>query len=263
MIAALLGGCGNSGKFSPDECSNDAWALSKLLESADRDTVPVMSINLVTRTDLPKVSASPHVPVVLVGKYIVVQGRITEAADLVLQLSDVRDRITSLKQAGIPQHGVLVAIDATATWSEVVAVTDALHAAYYDEPSFVFARPRTTPAPPRSDVDAKLDAVAKSGDLSVNVMETARLLNANISKCPSLKKLFNSVGGVEGNKDAIVIQGVGPALIECSCKVDMPGLRSILWRMFTGNQPTSAVQTTLATDGTAIELAGDTPWSEA
>ena len=142
-------------------------------------------------------------------------------------------------------------------------VTDALRDAFYDEPAFVFARPRTTPPPPRSDVDTKLDAVAKSGDVSANVMEMARLLKSNVSSCPSLKKLFNSVGGIEGSKDAIIIQGVGPALIECSCNVDMPGLRSILWRMFTGDQPTSAVQTTLASDGSAIELPGNTPWSEA
>ena len=139
-----------------------------------------------------------------------------------------------------------VLVDADVPWSQVVAVAAAAAGAGFDRPAWLFRRPAVNPPPPFDDLPP-----ASAG--------------ANpYAACASLGKLFDALQIQEGgDKAESLIAGIGPALVDCRCAVDMPALRLGVWQLIGHAHPTSALEVTLARDATPIELPARMPWRDA
>jgi hypothetical protein len=194
---------------------------------------------LATRSDLPK--------------------RPIEQNPLVVTVEEHFDLSRAAAAFGTPtSHRVYFAIAATMPWSTVVAVVDAARTAGLTQPAFLFEDPATLTPPPRSPMDDKLDELAKDG--KVDATAFAKLISEQLAACPAADKAFFRGAGAG---DAAMIDGLSKALVECKCNVDIPSLRSTLWRLMWDPHPARVLALESSTAGATISLPATTPWSEA
>jgi hypothetical protein len=135
----------------------------------------------------------------------------------------------------------------------------------FSHASFVFSVPVTETPPPRNWVDDKLDALqAKRDDGGGKATEFAKLASDIVKSCSALEKVYGRVSPDENeDKATYIIEGTGPALIECNCDADLPALRSIMWRLLSNPHPTNVVEVEVASDGAPIEVSATTSWRDA
>ena len=158
---------------------------------------------------------------------------------------------------------VYLLIDEAAPWRSVVDVMQLAADAGFEHPALVFFGKPQLAAPPRTWVE---DEFAKRADPSQSATEIAGITRKIASSCKPLMRVYGTVGGGEGSTydlAAEIIEGTGPALVDCNCDVDMAALRSVMYLVMATPHPTKLIPIVLAHDGTPIELPAATPWRDA
>ncbi len=230
------------------------------------------SMHLPARASAPR--AKHYAPVVVMDpKRTMYQGQLMgDAFDLTDRLTAAGKRIREDLDMGRgskrdPPDPTLVyfEIDGAVTWDRVVTAVDAGAAAGFTHPSFAFAVPVTAQPPPRTWVDDKLDEMRKKTDDAGNrATELANLTRGIIDGCPALVKVYGRVGSEEGeNKAVTIVEGTGPALIECGCKPDIPALRSVMYGILGNPHPSGVIAVQLAKAGKKLEQPATATWADA
>jgi hypothetical protein len=227
-------------------------------------------MHVVMRPDLPKKPARmAPVIVVKVGETDF-QGSKVDRAGLVERLTAAHARLAEdIDMGRVPRRDppdpkeINVVVDVAVPWSRVVEVTEDAAAAGFTRPAFAFGQPSPVAAPPHTWADDKLAELKKS-DASNRASEVARVMTGIVKDCKALQREFGRVSATENeDKAAVIIEGTGPALIECGCNVDMPAFRTVMWLVAGNPQPTTVLHVDIAKGGKPIALAAATPWSEA
>src|SRR5262249_14688112 len=83
-----------------------------------------------------------------------------------------------------------------------------------------------------------------------------------VDRCPSLEKLFGRVAPVDDH-GRYLIDHIAPALVECNCSLDLPALRSLMWRLLRNPYPTSGLAVHVDAAASPPAPAADMAWREA
>lgn len=270
-VLALSVACGKS----KAKCKAEVDELMTYLRGLDMEGSPfyiASSMHLVARPGTPK--TTHYAPVVVMeAKETSYQGQlIGEMVELTERLTAANKRIREdieygkFRRDDRPDPTLLYfEIDESVTWDRIVAAVDAGGDAGFTHPSFAFAIPATTQPPPRTWVDDKLDEARKKTEGGGNLAsEIAKITKSVVDSCPALVKVYGRVGGDESiNKAEMLVEGTGPAIIECGCDLDIPALRSAMYGILGNPHPTGTAGVQLARSGTPIELPASMPWREA
>lgn len=296
-IAVLLVACGKSGgtaggrdlsddrsgpglaaakQLSESECRTEATAVGDLLVAAAQEPPSPLAlpddVQLVTRTDLPVQRDLRTAPgVVLTPSRIALDDH--DAADLGALETELHARYAKLQHdldTGVLQGRwapdprlVYFAIAPDTPWQRITDAVSAAARAGFEAPAFAFEQPQTLKPAPRSKIDDKLDAI-QSMPPSDRAVEVAKLASKLVEECTPLQKAFGVVGAVEGEDKAMTIaRAVGPALIECKCRVDLPALRSVLFRVLYVPRPVRVLAFDPDAAKESIALPPQTTWAEA
>ena len=259
-LVAILVGC--KGKAA---CKADVDELMTFFRAMDH-SMPLYfdgdGIKLVERTDLPRHQPSPTA-VIVIGKTIRWQGGEVSLDKLGDRLADYRAWVMKSPRRGNPSE-INLAIDVNAAWGDVVSVADVAFRSGFTHPAFGFGVPVTVKPPPRVAVDDELDKIKKEDAGGNRAVELANLMSDIVKSCKPLKKSFGAVGADEGgDKAQMLIDEMGPALLECNCDVDIPALRNVFFAVANNPHPATVIHVDLAKGGKAIALPAATPWSEA
>ncbi len=256
MIASVVAACGKSA----DECRVEAETLSKLLMETPHEMgafYPQRDVTLVKRAD-------PTVTAELDGPVVVANADTTTFEGTLSSGDDLRDRLEMARaRKAVKGSGrIYFQLDRLTPWSKVVQLVDTAKLAGFKTVGFAFETGEKLTPPPRTPVDAKLDELM-SGSGANKAVELVNLIVPVVESCPALQKEFGKVG-VEstGSKADSMIKGLALALIECKCNVDMPALRSVMWRLLAVD-PAVKVVLVDATTGDKLALPGATTWEDA
>ena len=279
MVLIFVAGCEKVETGVPD-CKASADELAAFLAATDHE-LPVLSdseldrLHLVTRTDLPRGPVAPA-PIVLVSPtHVTLNGRGMKpdelAGELAREARAAKDAIAPGRlRAPLPGQSsrLLLVVDGGADWGAVARLAAAAAAAGFDHLALLFERPAATRPPPRTATDDELDALrARYGPTGImdesGQREVDRIASRVTRSCDAVPKLLASVARSDGDKAEMLIRGIAPALVACDCQVDMPSLRSRLWRLIGVRHPTSALEITLAPNARRVDLSAATPWREA
>jgi hypothetical protein len=260
---AAIAGC-----RSEPECRPRAEELGRFLTTMDHDMTPFTpadDVHLVTRTDLAPIDFRLGPVVDVVGTRVRLDGEaIADRADLASRLARAYDTAGHPPPpGGFPAPELYIALDADAPWDTVVWIAEEASRAGVAAPRFAFARPPATPPPPRSPTDDAFDAIMKR-DASDRATEAARITESVVSRCGALQEVFAQVATVPGeDKAATLLAAIGPALVECDCKADLPALRTAFWRVVGNPRPMSFLPVRLAQDAAPLALPPTTTWRDA
>jgi hypothetical protein len=268
-IVVLAVACGNS----KDKCKAEAGDLVKLLRAVDHGGQLLQvddDMHLVPRPEL------PHTDNVQAPVVIVKAAEITYQGQLIADVAELRDRLDStirkiqddVAAGRMPKRTpwdrrVYLEIDENAKWGTIASVADAAGEVGF-VPYFVFALPVTVQRPPRAPIDDELDRITNDSDPSNKATRFAKLVSDQVHSCPAIAKLFGTVAAEEGtDKAKFIIDGMGPALVDCNCAPDMANLRSAMYRLLSDEHPIGNVAVTIARDAPPLELPAGTPWRDA
>lgn len=270
-IAALGCGSGTDGK----QCRTEADELTRWLGTLNLEPQLFMvdAVRLVSRTDLDS-RRLVEGPVVTIGAdETSYQGQLAGDGEVLASLlTDSHQRIADdLKRGrfagGVPPEPRLLhlLVDEAATWERVVAVVEVAHRAGFTMPSFVF-RPPPGPStrPPRTALDDRMDALERDHAERKSASLAPARGKSILERCPAATRLFGELGVMEtGDKAEALVRGIGPALVDCSCKVDLPALRSMLWHLLNNANPVRGISMESSPDAPPIALPASTMWWEA
>lgn len=256
VALVVLVGCGKS----KAQCRSEVHDLMAFLHAMDHTQRFADRVELVARPEAPPFTDLPSTQIVVMKPdAILYRGVRTTAAALGEQLTTGFARLHDDPRI---RRRVALVIDAKARWDRVVEVAQAVAGAGFDQVSFVFDKPSPVAPPPRSSVDAKLDALLAGPDNGNQAVQVAKLAAHVIDSCAPLKKVFGSVAEAD-DQGAFVIEGIGKALPACDCDVDVPALRSIMWRVAGNPHPSREVVVTLAKNAAQLVLPAATSWRDA
>jgi hypothetical protein len=247
------------------DCLAEANELSRFLTAMDHEPpiAGVEDIKLVARTDLPR-TAMHEAPGIVIGpKSTMVDGRAVTTDQLGVELDKKRRFIESYPRLANEPRRVYIAVDEATPWQSVVSVVDTAHRAGFVKAAFAFARPASTPPPPRAPIDDDIDRIIKGGDPSDRASKIAKLTQETVKSCDELTGVFKSVAATEGDKADFILGAVGPALVGCNCKADLPAVRSLMWRIAGNPHPVNVIEVDLDPHANPLELPAATPWREA
>ena len=254
-ITVLLAACGGK---SANECRTEAESLATLLRETPHEMSPLMpqqDVTLVKRSDLRDAGTWKAIVVVATAERTTSQGSPIGGA------GDLRDLLELRRNGGATKdYGVYFQLDRATPWSKVVELVDAKRVGH-TQIGFAFATGDKLTPPPRTPIDDKLDALM-SGPANNRAVELARLIETTITDCPALTEEFGKVGESTESKADIIIKGLAPALVECKCDVDMPALRSVMWRLM-AVEPNLKVLAFDATSGAKLAFPAATTWEVA
>jgi hypothetical protein len=248
VVAGVLAfGC-DKGGMSAAACKREAAALRDLLvaAAAEPPTFDVGDVTLVMRTDLPR-DLLQYSPVVRVEKNgirlddIAIHDMEQLRAELDKAAATIEERIARgairLRDMREPQRSHLV-IDAGTPVAKIVTVFEAMTKSKLPAVAFVFGTPQSVKPPPRSSIDPEIDQLMASADVSDRATRMAELMNKEVARCPAAQKVFGSVGADESNDKALIVaEGINESLPECGCNVDIPRVRSLLFRIIYVEKP--------------------------
>jgi hypothetical protein len=269
-IAALGCGGGSDGK----QCRAEADELTRWLGTLNLEPqiFQIEGMRLVGRSDLDgrRLVAGPTVTIG--ARDTVYQGQLVgDAGELEERLTATRrkieDDLARGRSAGDPPSDprqLHLLVDEAAPWARVVAAVEVAHRAGFTIPSFPFTPPPgPSTRPPRTAFDDRMDALER--DLAVGKIPQAPAPSESLlERCPAATRLFGQLGMMEtGDKAAALVRGIGPALVDCSCKTDLPGLRSMLWHLLNNSHPVRGLAVEISPDAPPIALPASTPWREA
>jgi hypothetical protein len=270
LVLVLAVACGKS----KAACKTDVADLMKFLRTMDHSMSVVQvddEVHLAVRADLPAgdlVSA----PVVDVSPgRLVYQGQlVADAIELAVQLKTSAERIQHDIDSGhtphdfVWDHRVYLVIDADAPWGTVAAVAAAAASSGFDHAYVMFARGSPVAPPPRSSVSDELDRVLRDPNGGNKATELAHVVKDVVKSCPDIERAFGATASEAGaDKAAVLIEGIGPALLACDCNLDMPAFRSAMWVLMGNPKPTTALALVLAKDGKPLEFPATAKWRDA
>lgn len=270
-LAACTAALGCS-RADDKQCRADADELVRWLGTLNLEpqVVQVGRERLVSRSDLGSLRPG-YRPVVMIGADTTsYQGHaIRDVDDLADRLSATQRKLADDLARGRSEGGppeprqLYLLIDEAVTWERVVAVAAIAHRVGFTAPSFLFTPPPgPDQRPPRSAYDDRLDAVER--DIAAGKTTPSSQGEPLLARCPSVTRLYGELGMMQtGNKADELVRGIGPALVDCGCKVDLPSLRSSLWRMLHNATPVRELRVELGPDAPPIALPAITPWREA
>jgi hypothetical protein len=282
VVLVFLAGCEKAEHDAP-HCKASADELAAFLAASDHEQ-PVLwdsdldRLHLAMRTDLSRgavarasiVEVSPDVPdgVVHNGERLSLRELADRLADDARAIADGLASGRFRELTPIQRTRLVVAVDQRAAWGAVARVVDVAASAGFDHIAFLFERPSATAPPPRTAIDDEMDALAvrhQPTDLANEGREReAGLISSKVIRsCESVPRLLDSIGRSSGDHAELLIRGISAALVECKCDVDMPSLRSRLWRRIGTRHPTSALEITLARGARRIDQPAATAWREA
>lgn len=267
LAFVLVVGCSNK---SGPSCAEQALDLDRFLMGLDREQSVQLSANthLVTRDDLPAAKQSDGVAIELGPRDTMIAGQLVARDEIADTLAArharaVDEQALGRRHPADPQL-LYLSIDETVPWERVVASAEGAQQVGFTTLAFVFARTATVKRPPRSPVDDQLDKIETSDDPSTKATQLAKLIQGVIKPCPPLTEAFGRVASTDtDDKATYIIQQVQPALVDCECKVDIPSLRSALWRVIANTRPTTDVRIALDRAAPPIALPAATPWRDA
>ena len=258
----LLAACGKR----DDACAQRAKEIAADLRAEDRESSPVWVDHdrvLVTRTDIPRQELpwGPTIEVTAAG--LMFQGQ--RAAEI-----DIAERLESRRQDRTVAY---VASEPNASWHQVVAATALARDAGYTRVGLLFhTPPRDVVRPPRSAIDAELDALMRDDEVSNRATKLAEIAKRVVQNCTPITRAFGAVASTEGTSKAeMIILGIEEGLVECNCMLDVPSLHSLMWRLLHTEKPVRALvldlvsadpSTPLRAGAQVLAAPGDTPWSE-
>jgi len=259
LIALLLAttACGKS----TEECRTEAEAVGKLLMETPHEMGAVRlapEVTLVERGDLKATAEADSLVVVANAHEVRFEGTVvTDLADLRIRLDQLR-----VRRRTKPDR-IYFQLDRATPWSKVVELVDTARAAHLPMVGFAFATGEKLTPPPRAPIDDQLDRVMNGSDGPANqAVELAKLMEPVVEDCPALQRVFGAVGSDSTESKAdMLIKALAPALIECRCRVDIPSLRSLMWRI-TAADPIKVVVLE-ANGGDTLALPGATTWEQA
>jgi hypothetical protein len=272
-LAALVGlaaACGKDGK-SESECRGEARELQALLRAADTGPSAIYVDRDITLVPRPELAATardlPYGPVVTInrdGRYRFGGERDLGAYDVAHQVSLEYEKSAKHRRPDDQEPVVYLVIDAAAPWGPVYSVVDYIES--FEVPGrigFVFgvATAPSTP-PPRTWMDDKLDQVL-AGEPSQRAVELAKAVSDVVKPCPALARVFGQVGGVAAeDKATALIDALEAALVECRCDLDVPALRSAMYRVLHDDLAAGAELVTQARDGKVISAPQSALWRD-
>ena len=247
-VVTILVGC--KGGKSADECKTETEALVQTLRSADRPLIYPYAITLELGAD----------GITYLAKHV-------ELADLAGVLAN-RSKMMSMRERSAYGDGpgtVVVKVKADVPWSRVVALAEALEAEGDIHPIWLVPRAHKGTPPPRTPADDELDKLLAKAPSNETAMEYAKMMSKLAEPCAPLKKAFGSVSAVEdpNTRADILIAATGESLPECNCNVDLPALRSLMYRILDDPEPSDPRKVTLTKGGKPIALPAATPWKDA
>jgi hypothetical protein len=259
LIAVLLAttACGKS----TEECRTEAEAVGKLLMETPHEASAFRlapDVTLVERGDLKATAAADSIVVVANAREVSFEGTVvSDLADLRVRLAQLRERRRTKPDE------IYFQLDRATPWSKVVELVDTARAAHLPIVGFAFATGEKLAPPPRAPIDDQLDRVMNGSDGPANqAVEIAKLMEPVVEDCPALQRVFGAVASDSTESKAdLLIKALAPALIECRCKVDIPSLRSLMWRV-TATAPIKVVVVE-ANGGDTLALPGATTWEQA
>ncbi len=269
-IAALGCGQGTDGK----SCRVEADELTRWLGTLNLEPrlFQLDRLRLVTRADLADRRAVTAPTITIGAEETTYQGQLATAPDeLENQLTVSHRVITDDLQTGRyvgPQppepRRLHLLVDEAAPWERVVAVLAIAHRAGFTRPSFIFAAPPgPSTRPPRTALDDRMDVYerdAAAGKVTLDRPPSESILE----RCPTVTRLFTQLGAMEsGDKADVLVRGIGPALVNCTCKVDLAALRSMLWHLLDNPQPVRTLVIETTPDAPPIALPASMAWREA
>jgi len=243
-FVAILVGC----KKGAGECKAETEALVKLLRSADKPAFGPYSLTVELGAD-----------------GIKTRGQHVELGDLAHMLTEGWLQLPKrdVREMGEGTGVVFVRVDDSVPWARVVELADTLATHHFDHPRFFVAHAPNSMPPPRAPIDDELDKLEKS-DASEKATRYAKMVNKLVQHCEPLQKVFGAVSADEGvDKGELILAGMSEALPECSCDVDMPALRSALYRVYQDPHPAEPRKIALVKTGKPVALPAATPWKDA
>lgn len=259
------------GKGSPEEgpCRKDAEALGRLLAEANVDPplFYVGDLKLVERSDLGPAKTARAPELMIRAGEIRLEGRPVAREELVARLAEARKRVDDERERGRSDGAVpgriYLLIEGAAPWGEVVGAVEAADLAGFQAPAFVFTTTVVGHPPPRSSIDDELDALLKE-DSGERATRFAKIVSKQVETCPALTTEFGRVSSVEGeDKATTLIKAIPEALVECKCHVNMPALRSAMWRLLWNPTPTRVIAFEPAAPAMTLSLPAATTWAVA
>ncbi|MBA3817724.1 MAG: hypothetical protein H0X17_02450 [Deltaproteobacteria bacterium] len=269
-VAALGCGQGTDGKA----CRVEAEELTRWLGTLDLEPriFQLDRLALVSRADLADRRVVTAPTVTIGAEETTYQGQLASAPDELENRLTVSQRvITDDVQTGRyrgPQppepRRLHLLVDEAAPWERVVAVVAIAHRAGFTRPSFIFATPPgPSTRPPRTALDDRMEALdrdAAAGKLTPDRAPSEAILE----RCPTVTRLFAQLGAMEtGDKAEVLVRGIGPALVNCTCKVDLAALRSMLWHLLDNRQPVRGLVMETSPEAPPIALPKTMAWREA
>lgn len=234
-LIALLGACGKADKapgpsaLSSEQCRREAEDFDALLEKTNTEPVRFDTARLVERTDVPKAPRPEAVALALAPGRASVELRPVPSAALASALVDAHRAVGAAR--------VDIAIEQETSWPEVVEAFNAARFAGFTSIGLVFKTTVLASAPARSPADDQIDEVLKY-EPSERPSRLADIVVNQVKDCDALRRLFASftVGAAE-EKEQRFRSGLSAALIECDCKVDLPGFKTFVWRFLSNDHP--------------------------
>jgi hypothetical protein len=249
--------------LDPGECKAQAEDLDRFLHAMDTSGQRwnLDGVILAPRPELPDHDVDPAVGIIIGRQGIRVRGQTVDRGELKDKLDQALERFDAASQGGAHSRAAILMVDEAATWGDVVFVAETAASVGIGPLTLLFARPSPS-RPPRASADDELDAVQRREPNTATAF--AQVARQIASPCPSLVRAF----GVAANADTLdkvnnLIDAVGPALVECSCRVDIASLRSLLWRLLANPTPVGLLEITLSRRGAKIAIPTATAWRDA
>lgn len=245
--------------------------LVKFLTTMDHEMDlygPILAGRLVVRDDLARgENREMHQVIEVTPDAIRYNDTTLDVAGLRAKLTESHEKIAADIKAGrFPRRQdptpflerVDLAIDGDTPWQRVRGVVDAIVAAGYVQPGFVFARTPATSAPPKTWVE---DAVARVTHDHATFL--ADLTKRVLASCAPLRAGFATDVTIEKPVDRQIIDQLAVLIPTVDCAYDLPVLRSTLWVTLGNPNPHEVISTRIdAKKGQAIDAPASATWRE-
>jgi len=253
IVAAL--GCGKGSQECQVEVADFVDYLNTMKDEPDV---------LATGAKLPlRANAKEAMKTVLVVEVLPTGARLDGIpVDATSLPNKLMDRIQQLATASSAFRAdqVWFAIDEATPWNTVADLVDATAEKGFGKIGFVFAVANKVKPPPHTSVDDELArAVGQERPAAL-----AKVLREVTAPCKQMQDVFQNLATYQtGNKVEIFASGIGKALLDCKCNVNIPKLRSAAYYIF-GATPMRGVTINVYRDApTPLALPAATPWREA
>ncbi len=268
LRAALVIGLAAHGGVAHAACDDDIAALEDYLHHTDHVADPVQvldGIQLVARDDLAPSFHSLTISISHAG-FLVDLDKVPTLAALEKALA-VEGRVRAdpdwqKSKPGLAGHygDVLLAVDASATWSDAVSVGKLAAKSGFTRVNFVLARAKQPVPPPHTSVDDLMAKASTTNERSQTLIKVRERLE---QQCPGLAASLTHAKSQHDTYENTVVPAMRSWLSACHCSAPVPEVRSYLFYMFVPQLETGFITVELDQHARAIALPAHTLWRDA